>query len=652
MRDVFLFAGTSEGREMAEYLSSCEIEFDIFTATEYGGEAVSNIDNAKIFSGRLDSSEIEREILCKNPRMVIDATHPFAVEVSKNIKEACVKNNVNYMRLLREFENEKYDNAVYVNDFQGAVEYLDGTRGKIFVSTGSRDISSLTALNGFEQRVAVRLLPLAENLMRVVELGVSAQNIVCAQGPFSIEMNEAVMKHFSAKYMLTKESGIRGGFREKMEACKNIGVTPVVIRRPKEEGLSFSEVKRIVDAKFDVVKKRISVIGMGCGSIEGMTLAAKRAIDESGLVVGSARALESILPLGKDAAVCLNSDDILKLVQHSSAERIAVLFSGDIGLFSGATKLRNLLKDYHVEYISGISSFVYFMNKIGKSYENTKMMSLHGRNDDFVKAVNENESVFMLLGGNNTVESVCRKLVSHGLGDVDIYVGENLSYKNENITTTNAHNAAETEFEPLSVMLAENRNFHKNGLCISDESFLRGNVPMTKSEVRAISVSKLRLNERSVLYDIGSGTGSVSVEAAGLCKKVYSVEKKRDAAELTKKNLLKFSVGNAEVICGEAPECLEGLETPTHVFIGGTGGSMDRIVDILLKKNRFARFVINAITLETLGSALSAIEKYDVCDEEIVQIYVSKSKNVGKSHMMTSSNPVYIISFTGGSRHE
>lgn len=181
-----------------------------------------------------------------------------------------------------------------------------------------------------------------------------------------------------------------------------------------------------------------------------------------------------------------------------------------------------------------------------------------------------------------------------------------------------------------------------------DELFVRGDVPMTKSEIRTVCVSKLELETDSILYDIGAGTGSVSVEASRYLTngKVFAVEKKPEAQELIKANKKKFSADCITVIKGSAPEALSGLETATHVFLGGTSGNLEEILELVLRKNPNVRVVANFIALESLSDMLLWLKKRSI-DAEIVQMQVSRAKAAGTYHMMMGQNPVYIISFGG-----
>ncbi len=181
-----------------------------------------------------------------------------------------------------------------------------------------------------------------------------------------------------------------------------------------------------------------------------------------------------------------------------------------------------------------------------------------------------------------------------------------------------------------------------------DEVFIRGAVPMTKSEVRAVSLSKLELGPDSILYDVGAGTGSVSVEAASLIPtcRVYAIEKKPEAIELIRLNKEKFQTDNITVIEGSAPSALLDLEAPTHVFVGGTSGTMGDVLHTVLDKNPEVRIVINVLALESVSEVLSWLKEHSI-EAEFVQVQVSKGKTAGPYHMMMGQNPVYVISFGG-----
>lgn len=178
---------------------------------------------------------------------------------------------------------------------------------------------------------------------------------------------------------------------------------------------------------------------------------------------------------------------------------------------------------------------------------------------------------------------------------------------------------------------------------LPDEAFLRDETPMTKSEVRAVSLSKLALSRGAVVYDVGSGSGSVSVECALQAEKgrVYAIEMKEKALALTKRNAERFHLANLELVQGSAPEALAGLPAPTHAFIGGSGGNMGEIIACLLEKNPHVRIVVNTVTLETLAELIEISKTFDFCD--IAEISVHAPRKLGRYRLMNAQNPVFIF---------
>lgn len=242
--------------------------------------------------------------------------------------------------------------------------------------------------------------------------------------------------------------------------------------------------------------------------------------------------------------------------------------------------------------------------------------------------------------------------MAYGMGDFFLSIGKNLSYENEEIIRKKAADFQREEVQGLCVAFVENENPSRRcGPHIRDGEFVRGNVPMTKEEVRAVGIARLELTENAVVYDIGAGTGSVSVEAAlsGEQVKVYAVEKNPEAAALLKENRKKFRTDGIRIIEGTAPDVLLELEPPTHVFIGGSSGNLKEILTVVKQKNSNVKIVISAVSLETVRDVMDAEAEGLLEDLEITQICASRSRVLGHYHMMTGMNPVYLIS-SGGKR--
>lgn len=261
--DILIFAGTTEGRELAEYAAEISAGCYVSTATEYGKELLERLSGVCTVSGRMDETQIRQFLKDKKIRLVIDATHPFARAATENIRSACDGMGVRYVRCLREQGMDSGRKAeeglggrqsggkrmVVVDSVSQAVEYLQGTTGNILITTGSKELHFYTALDGYRDRCFARVLSTAEAVEESVKLGFQGRHLIAMQGPFSREMNLAVLHQTGAVYFVTKESGKAGGFEEKLAAAEDAGAVLVVIGRPDETGESAERVKEIIRQK-------------------------------------------------------------------------------------------------------------------------------------------------------------------------------------------------------------------------------------------------------------------------------------------------------------------------------------------------------------------------------------------------------------------
>ena len=652
MYKAIVFAGTTEGYALCEFLAENRVSVYACAATEYGGSLLQENEFLHVSAGRLKTEDMEELFRKENPEIVLDATHPYAAEVTKNIRTACESAGVLYQRILRP-EGEKNSEAIYVESTEEAAAFLSGTEGNIFLTTGSKELAKFTGIPDYKERLFARVLSIPSVIRSCAELGIEGKHLIGMQGPFSAEINEAMLRQFQCSYLVTKDTGLAGGFPEKMEACQRCGVTPVIIGRPpKEEGLSLQDARVFLSKMFGfTLSQKISLVGIGMGAEKTLTLEGKKALNEAELLIGAKRMTEAVQKHGQMVLHEYRSEKIVEYIrEHPKYRTVAIALSGDVGFYSGAKKLINQL-DGNVEVICGISSVVYFMSKIGLSWDDAKIVSAHGRNCNLISLIRHNPKVFSILGTEDGVAVLASRLVYYGMGDVTLYVGENLSYENEKIFHDKAANLTEYRGDALSVVTACNEKATPLSAVhgISDGEFLRGKAPMTKEEVRTVSLSKLRLSEDSVCYDVGAGTGSVSVEMAlrAWMGQVYAIEKKEDALALLKENKKKFAVDNLVIIPGVAPEAMTELPAPTHAFIGGSSGNMQDIINLLLEKNPKVRIVINCITLETVTEAMNAIRDFGLEDVDIVQLAAARSKSIGRYHMMMGENPIYIISCSG-----
>lgn len=394
-------------------------------------------------------------------------------------------------------------------------------------------------------------------------------------------------------------------------------------------------------------EQTIYLAGIGMGTPESLTAGAERLFRECDCVIGAKRMTDVLTGLKKPVFHAYMPDEIHRFIEaHSEYKKIAVALSGDPGFYSGAKKLEAELHEYEVKRVPGISSAAYLASRLHTSWEDAALVSAHGREQNYIHAVSRHEKTFLLLGGEGSGAKLCEKLRYYNLEDVDCWIGRRLSYEDESILHKKGGSLRPEDCSGLDVAMILNTAPSKQIFChVEDEAFIRGKVPMTKSEVRAVSMAKLQLHEDAVVYDIGAGTGSVAVEAAmqsGTIR-VYAVEKNPEGVLLIEENKKKFRTDWVTAVEGTAPEALEDLEAPTHVFIGGSSGNLKEILKTVKHKNPDVRIVLNAISLETVKEVMEAAEEGILKEPEIVQIAASRSRKLGSYHMMTGQNPVYII---------
>ena len=665
MKRILIFSGTTEGRELAEWLGSEGIMVHVRVATEYGAvvmEPSANIDIRVGSCGGADGiADVIRDL---DISIVVDATHPYALNITKHIVEACGRTGAEYIRLKRPDSEEDTEGVVRFDSLEEAVEYLKGTEGRILASTGSNELALYTRIPDYTERVVARVLSTAESVQKCAALGFEGRNLICAQGPFSEEMNTAMLRQVGARFMVTKDSGDAGGFSEKVRAARKAGATLVVINRPEDAGLDFRQVQVRLAEELEfpfsgiepqaprLGKRRVSLIGIGMGPGD-LTERSASIVMGADLLVGAKRMLEAVDSTGKDVLTEYRSDAIARYLDENPRYRnVAVLLSGDVGFYSGATGLLGKLDRnvYDVNVEPGISSIVYLCAKLGTTWQDAYLTSCHGRESNIVNLVGTRAKVFTLLSGQDTVHEMCRQLFEYNLNSVSVTVGQDFGYPTERIFTGTPSQCLDESFGDLCVALIENPTPDtRNSISIPDEVFTRGDAPMTKSEVRTLSVAKLKLCRDSVVYDIGAGTGSVSIEMAltAYLGKVYAIEREDIAADLIEINKRKFQAANLEVVRGLAPEAMRDLPAPTHAFIGGSAGNLKSIVQCLLDKNPDVRIVINSVTMETMAETMQVVKELNLVEEEFVNVTIAKSRRLGRYHLMTGQNPVYIAVVRG-----
>lgn len=392
----------------------------------------------------------------------------------------------------------------------------------------------------------------------------------------------------------------------------------------------------------------VTLIGMGSGQPENLTLQGLAALRQADLILG-ARRLLAVLPAGctENRAAAYRPDEVAELLQTSGAENAVLVYSGDTGFYSGASSMMEKLEALGIRarVLPGLSSIQLLAAALGRPWQGWNLVSAHGRTCDPVAECMQGRPTFFLTGGSEDPATLCAQLAAEGFGDVQGVVGQCLGTPEEKLFRGSVKELAAGRFNSLSVLLVEAAEvLPRRAPGLPDEAFERGDVPMTKQEVRAAVLAKLAVRPEDILWDVGAGTGSVSVELALAAPRgrVYAVECRPEGCALIKANREKFRTRNLVLVEGLAPDALSDLPAPDAVFIGGSKGSLAAIVDAALDKNPDARICVSAIALETLSAAVTALTAKGRT-VQVSQIAVSRAKAVGGLHLMMAQNPIYLI---------
>lgn len=248
---IVLFGGTTEGRRLTAYLEETQIPSVVCVATEYGRRVLGGkLSYCEIVVGRMDAKQMEQFLRKMDACLVIDATHPYAAEVTEHISAACSRLGIPLYRVVR--ESVPYSGQVIcVDTVAEAVKYLAEQEGIVFITTGSKELTYFQDFPDAEERLVARILPAESSIRLAEECGFGPGQLICGTGPFSVRENVEQLERIHAKYLLMKDTGREGGFPEKLAAAERTGVIPVVIRRPTvEDGISVEDMISLLEEKY------------------------------------------------------------------------------------------------------------------------------------------------------------------------------------------------------------------------------------------------------------------------------------------------------------------------------------------------------------------------------------------------------------------
>ena len=680
MKKILILAGTTEGRMLSDKLEDAGIKHIVSVASEYGETMMGEADFRTVRIGKLDEDAmalyLEQEGFTEGD-FLVDATHPYAKEVTANARNVADKMGLMYLRVAREkVDIPEFDKVFIFENVEQCADALRNVKEPILITTGSNklEVYAATLNEDTLKDTYVRVIPSLESIEKCKNAGFEESHIIALQGPFSVELNEALIRQYGIRHLVTKESGIAGGFAEKIEAAEKCGISTYVISRPDEEGMTLSDAVKLLIADSDNqnvkegMQTNIELIlaGAGMGDKASMTEDVIEAVNKADAIFGAKRIVEGIKY--KKCYDVFRAEDVLEVItSHPEYKKNVVLFSGDSGFYSGT---KSFLKDINSKYqgidlkvsvLPGISSVSYLAAKCKESYEDAGIYSLHGRFskenlNEIIWNIKYQEKAFVLFSGAQEVNSLAGGMKNRGI-DAEITLGINLSSNDEEIITLSVDEAESVQKTGNIIGFIRNTNPESRPLIpyLKDEDFIRDNTPITKEVIRHESIRRMKLREDDLVFDIGGGTGSVAIEIGILhpSVRVITVEKKKERVEILRQNIDNHHAYNVQVIEGDASEVLQGhiysvmndRTKPDAVFIGGSSGELEEIIGSISKMGTGIRYVINAITIETIQETERILEKCNPKNRRTVQIGVSNLTEVGDYHMFRAENPVMIYSF-------
>ena len=500
MSKILVFSGTSEGRQFNEALNEAGIGSVVFVATEYGEIVMKPHPLCEIRQGRLTPERMEQVFREEDPRYIVDATHPYAVEVTANIRRAAEAAGMaeRYLRLSRERHaadeelKKRFPDIEIVPDAETAAERCTQLPGHVFLTTGVRELGKFVSKEDLADRVTARILPSIVSLEIAKTTGIRSGALICMEGPFDTDINIALFRRTGATVMVTKNSGARGGFEEKLEAAKRCGIYTIIIDSGvKDRGMSGAEILRVlgVETATEVAAAgeatpsalseglpEVRIIGIGVGRRDLLTVEALEALEQADLLIGAGRMLDfgaGINPRAKTFREYA-PEKVCEILEAEEFRSACVLMSGDTGFFSGNTGVRAALetvpadvesgeivlrscpgqagaKAVSVLTLPGVSSLAYFASRIGVPYSEASVISLHGQDTDVERAVMCAERLFSILTGPEDIARVCEAVCSLR-GNAAVYVGKDLGSAGERIVRFPADAVPEMTEKGLYIM--------------------------------------------------------------------------------------------------------------------------------------------------------------------------------------------------------
>lgn len=405
---------------------------------------------------------------------------------------------------------------------------------------------------------------------------------------------------------------------------------------------------------------KLTIIGIGPGSEGYVMPAAKTCMENSHTVIAAKRILPLLqsvcgktrtvfCPMGKIKDTFLQIEGLLK-----EEKDVSLAVSGDPLMYS---LYKTILKDpasrdWQMEVLPGIGSLQMLGAAFGETMEDAQIISVHGRSrtpGSIALTVTESPKVFFLCSREQGPAWLSRIMLDYGLCDVTVFAGANLSYEDELLVSGSPDDMVKQEFPSLCVAMIKNPVPRKvlRPCFLTDEDFERDKTPMTKEEIRVLILHKMKIHPDDIIWDVGAGTGSISIECARQAPfgEVYAVERSEDAVSLIRKNKEKFGTEHLRIYHGEAAEAVKRLPVPDKVFIGGSGGSLGEIMEVIASFDKKVQVTVSAVTLETIAEAGEILSGYDQ-DYDVISTTIGRGRRIGGYHIMDTNNPVLLFTAT------
>ena len=399
-----------------------------------------------------------------------------------------------------------------------------------------------------------------------------------------------------------------------------------------------------------MAQQKIYLVGAGITGWEGLGSKALEVIASADLLIGHQRHLDNF-PDFKGKKQVLGDLSILLEQLRTTEKRCVLLGSGDPNFFGiGRFLMRNLPKE-RIEIFPNVTSVQYAFAMIKEPWDDAVFISVHGRGlGRSIDRIIASEKAAILTDKVNTPAVIARELLERGADGYEAWLCEDLGLPGEKFTKTDIKGLLDLPASELNILILikawEPNLVHYPLIGIQDDEFATVKKLITKQEVRAVTLAKLQLQDDLVVWDIGAGSGSVSIESSNLVPngKLFAIEHNPQCISFIRDNLKKFAARNGKLVEGDAPEVLEDLPDPDRVFIGGSGGMLEEVIETVDRRLKpDGLVVLNAVTLGTLTKAVEFLEDHGYA-VEVTCVNISKTKPLSEYKLLEAQNPVYIIS--------